>query len=287
MAARFPPARKEGVLLVFLLFWNGCSRNAPEDLEALHRQVKTILEAGDMVRAADLADRGRDLALKRRDKVFDWRFRLAKATALLFNLRAEAALPLLEGPVPELPGSAGLDAERLLLQSRAFSYLHRNEESESLLDRARQAAEAAHAVGVLTDIEIVKGLRLEREGRSRDSEAVLRHAREMARSGGSRYQEGAILVNLGMAKIHKNRYDEAAADFEEAASVAGMDRPLVYRMAQQNLAICYASLGEVDRAIEIGLESIQFQERSGAKTYLSDALGELGRNRAPNIWIAR
>ncbi len=270
------PARRGLALLVLAWFWTGCARNAPGDLEALYRQVKTTVEAGDLLRATDLADRGRELAAQRHDKLYDWRFRLLEATVLLLNRRAEPALPLLEGSMPDLPEFAAPAAERLLLQSRALSYLHRTAEADALLARAQQAAEAAHATRVLTDVQIARGLRLESEGRSRESEAVLLQAREMARSVGSAYQESAILVNLGMNKVHKTRYDEAATYFEEASRAAGPQRTVLYTLARQNLAICYKNLGEVDRAIAIELESVKRQERSGAKTYLGLALGELG-----------
>src|SRR5689334_306653 len=156
MAARIPLVRKRILLLPLLL---ACSAHKPqEDLEGLRRQVKTSIEAGDLVNALDLADHGRDVAVHRPDTFNEWRFRLLKSTVLLLNRRAEAALPLLDGPIPQRPEFAAIEAERLLLRSRALAYLHQNSESDALLIQAQRAAEDAHATEVLIDIEVARGL---------------------------------------------------------------------------------------------------------------------------------
>ena len=41
--------------------------------------------------------------------------------------------------------------------------------------------------------------------------------------------------------------------------------------------MCYSQLGEHDRALDIHLQSVAQNERSGAKTYLQISLGETGR----------
>src|SRR3954451_19293365 len=90
MAGRILRARN-GILVLPLLL-ACCVHKPQEDLESLRQQVKTCIESGDLVKALDLSDRGRDLAVRRPDTFNEWRFRLLKATVLLLNRRAEAAL---------------------------------------------------------------------------------------------------------------------------------------------------------------------------------------------------
>src|SRR5689334_12756042 len=199
MARPFLRCHKARVFFLALAGF-GCTQKPAENLGDLHRQLKSLVEAGDYVHASEMADHGSDVAVRRHDPVFEWRFRLLKAEVLLANRRAEAALPVLDGELPATREFQALAAERLLLQARAMGYLRRSAEAEALLQRAGQTAHAAQAQDVLTSVEIARGLRLESEGRSRESEHVLLGALEMARTAGSAYNQGAILVNLGVSK---------------------------------------------------------------------------------------
>ena len=91
------------------------------------------------------------------------------------------------------------------------------------------------------------------------------------------YSEAAVQVNLGMSRLLRLHYDASIPYFEKAAALAGPRSRTIYSLARRNLAICYRQLGEHDRALQIHLESVQQNERSGAKYYLQNALGETGR----------
>ena len=84
-------------------------------------------------------------------------------------------------------------------------------------------------------------------------------------------------VNLGVSRVLRTRYDEAIPYFEDAAALAGPRSRTIYFLARSNLAICYSQLGEHDRALEILSQSVAQNERSGAKYYLLNSLGETGR----------
>ena len=264
-------------LLAFAMFCGACSQRGSEDLNALQRQVQADIDAGELIRATAGAERGRALATDRHDILSEWRFRLQQADVLLFSRRAESALTLLKAPIPQSTEFAPLAARRLLIQSRAQSMLHDATKPDELLKAAEAVAEAAPAPDIVAEIGGIRGNRLSRDGKYRDAAAVLEQARALAHSSRAEIQEAGILVNLGMNSLRQARSDEAARYFEEASRAAGPQRTTLYSLAQQNLAACYANLGEADRAIQIYLDAVKRHERSGAKTYLSQALGQLGR----------
>lgn len=265
------------LLLMAVLAGYGCSHHPADDPEALCARVDSEIEAGELIRAAAGAQTGRAQAVARRDTFFEWRFRLAQAEILLFSRRAEPALTALEGDLPGSPRFLALAARRFLLQARAVSMLHRADESETLLQKAWEAAEAANASETLADIAAVRSIHLESQQKFEESDALLRKALDLTRSIGSRYREAGILVNMGFNRLRRTRFDDAAGYFEQASKVAGPEHATLYTVAQQNLAICYTSLGDPDRAIAIQQEAAARHERSGAKAFLATALGELGR----------
>ena len=87
-----------------------------------------------------------------------------------------------------------------------------------------------------------------------------------ARALHSAYSEAGVQVNLGMSRLLRLHYDEAIPYFERAAALAGPQfsnallcrRGATWRSATRNL-------GEHDRALEIHLQSVAQNERSGAK----------------------
>jgi CHAT domain-containing protein len=239
--------------------------------------VQADIESGEHINATAKAERGRALAGEHHDALSEWKFRLQQADVMLFSRRAEATLTLIDTPIPDSTEFASLAARRLLLQSRAHSMLHHEKIAGELLERAAVAAEAAHAADTEVDIETLRGNFLDDKGKYPESVVAWLKANEMARSIGSPYQEAGILINLGYARMRNSQFDEAAGFFENAMRIAGPQRGTLYSVAQQNLAACYASLGETDRAIQIASDAVARHERSGVKGYLASALGELGR----------
>jgi CHAT domain-containing protein len=270
------------LILAALVFCASCTRPSIEDLVALHRQVQADIESGELINATAKAERGRALATERHDALSEWKFRLQQGDVLLFSRRAETTLTLIDTAIPQSPEFASVAARRLVLQSRAHSMLHHQQLADELLQRAAEAAEAAHAPEIAVDVETLRGNFLDDRGKYPESVAAWLRAREMARSVGSAYQEAGILINLGFARLRYSRFDEAAGFFEDASRIAGPHRSTLYSLAQQNLAVCYVNLGETDRAIQIASEAVARHERSDAKAYLASALGELG-----NSWLMK
>ena len=263
-------------LLATILLLYGCGLRPAENLAALFDAASADLHAGELVKAQLAAERGIKAAASRPDLIYQWKFRLLRCETLLYAGRAEEAVNQLREAVPQAPEFAALAARRMMLEGRAISLLGRVDESEALLGAARKAAEAAQAEDVLLEIDTFRGGRLMRRQRYEEAEVALRAALARAQTLHSAYSNAGVLVNLGLNRLLRLRYDEAIPYFEMAAALAGPQSRTLYSLARSSLAICYAQLGEHDQALEIQLQSVAQNERSGTKFYLQASLGETG-----------
>jgi CHAT domain-containing protein len=82
------------------------------------------------------------------------------------------------------------------------------------------------------------------------------------------------LINLGRAQLERHRHDAALAYLERAA---GLERVTmrIRALAFTNAGLCYARLGDYERAIAMQRRAVEAQE-NGQPALLSHALGELG-----------
>jgi CHAT domain-containing protein len=264
-------------LVAAILLLYGCGLRPAERLDALFDAASDDLHAGELAKGQLAAEHGMALAASRRDLVYQWKFRLLRCEILLYSSRAEEVLNQLRDDVPPAPEFATLAARKMTMEARAVSMLGRVDEGEMRLGAAHRAAEAAKAEDVLLEIEALQGVRLMRRQHYDEAETALRSALARARALHSAYSEAGVQVNLGVVRLLRLRYDEAVPYFEKAAALAGPRSRTLYSLARSNLALCYSQLGEHDRALEIHLQSVAQNERSGARYYLENALGETGR----------
>lgn len=258
-----------GLLLVLL---TGCARQQPPD--ELYQSARESIRRGDLAQAEATAGRGIQLAQSRGDEVARLRFHLLRAEILLGNRRAQEVLPLLREPVPQTSKFASLRARQRMLEGRALMALGKLEDAGPVLQDAHSRAETAGDDEVLLEIENLNGSRLVRLRRWDEAETDLQRALARARTQRSSYFEAGILVNLGMSRVVRQRYDEAAGFFERAVGLAGSEAGTLHSVAQANLATCYYRLGDFDRAIELQLSAVKEHEQSGARLFLQQALGE-------------
>ena len=264
-------------LLAAILLLCGCSLRPAERPDVLYVAATDDLHAGELAKAELGAQHGVALATTRHDPVNLWKFRLLRCEILLYSGRPEEVLNQLRDAVPLTPEFAALAARQKALQAWAImSMKGRAEEGDALLCAAHKAADAAKAEDVLVEIEAIQGLRLMRRQHYDEAELALRTALARAHALHAAYSEAGVQVNLGLSRQLRLRYDEAIPYFEKAAALAGAQSRTLYSLARTNLATCYLQLGEDDRALEIHLQSVAQDERSGARYYLQLSLGETG-----------
>jgi tetratricopeptide (TPR) repeat protein len=64
--------------------------------------------------------------------------------------------------------------------------------------------------------------------------------------------------------------------FEAVMSMTDLSSLMVYAIALRNAGVCYARLGDFDRAIAVERRSVEVNENRGPRVYLEQALGVLG-----------
>jgi tetratricopeptide (TPR) repeat protein len=260
-----------------LLLLSGCARSS-KDLDSEFAQARASLQDGDLDKAIGQADHGFRQAVLRQDVMRQWRFRFLRCDILAMSHRAEEIVLELADPIPQTPAYAGLAARKLMLEGQAQSLLSNQAGAEALLDRARQAAEAANAQDVLVETDIIRGPIVGQLRGAEQGERILARALKTAQASHAHFSEANILMNLGVIRSRKNRWEEAANLFEQALAVSETRWKILYPAIQNNLAVCYQNLGDFDRAIAIQRAAIALDERTGAKVYLLGALRSIGES---------
>ena len=264
-------------LMAAVLLLCGCSLRPEERLDVLFDAASDDLHAGELAKAQLAAEHGIAVAGSRRDPVYQWKFRLLRCEILLHSSRTEEVLNQLHDAMPQAPKFEVLAARKMMLEAWAIMAMKgRAGEVDARLSAAHRAAEASKAQDVLVDIETIQGALLMRRQQYQEADVVLRSALERARTLHSPYSEAGVQVNLGAIRMLRLHFDEAIPYFKQAAVLAGPSSRTLYSLARSNLAVCYSQLGEFDRALEIHLQSVAQNERSGAKYYLDDSLGQTG-----------
>lgn len=257
------------------LLLSACSFDRSREIAGLLASAQDDLRRGELAKGTAASERGLALA-SGRDGVAEWKFRLLRCEMLLMSHAGAEVLPELRKPLPQAPEYAALAARQKMLEGQALLMTGQADRADGVLDAARQQAETTRDVPTLIQVQLLQGSRLLRKGQWTASEDVLRRALSEADASHLPYFQAGALVNLGMIRLSRYHYDEAAGYFQRAAQLAGPEMAPLYSVAQSNLGICYYQLGETDRAIQIQLQAIARHQRSGANLYLQRAFGEAG-----------
>ena len=87
----------------------------------------------------------------------------------------------------------------------------------------------------------------------------------------------AAYLNLGFLRMQQSQFAAAVPRFERAAQIAKeLDAAILYSGSLGNLATCYYSLGDFDKALYLRKQAIAIQQKAGLTTYLRDSYRELG-----------
>ena len=126
------------------------------------------------------------------------------------------------------------------------------------------------------DAGVLAGQVLLRLGRLEEGETRLHRTLEKAERHGDRYRQVLALNNLGMRFVNQRRFDEALPWFVRVLSFSDLENTSVYAVSLTNAGVCYARLGDFDRAVEPS--SARWRSRSGVAPPVpyEQALGELG-----------
>jgi len=79
-----------------------------------------------------------------------------------------------------------------------------------------------------------------------------------------------------MGRLTRNRFDEALGWFEQAQAFSDLEDTAVYAAALNNAGVCYARLGDFDRAVAAQTRAVGLHQKRGVSALYEQALGELG-----------
>jgi CHAT domain-containing protein/tetratricopeptide (TPR) repeat protein len=129
---------------------------------------------------------------------------------------------------------------------------------------------------VRLDVEVFGGQVRLRLARWADAESRLNEVVARSAAKGDRYHQAMALNNLGMGRLVRNRWDEALSWFERVLSFTDLEQTTVHDAALTNAGICYARLGQFERAEAILREFVEAHEHRGPRGDFEHAVGELG-----------
>ena len=193
---------------------------------------------------------------------------------------ASAAEVLAQISTPiEDPKLRPLEARRLTVLANAYLNLSRLDEAGVALEHAETMAEDAGK----PEIDLLWGDLLDQRSKPDPAEKRYSQALRRSRELHNRYFEAQALNDLGYLRLRAARYDDAQTFFEGAVTAFdSIGADLYGNVTRHNLAICYAKLGDFDRALAERRKALEFMRRAKSELYQEQNLGELG-----NIYVAQ
>jgi tetratricopeptide (TPR) repeat protein len=258
------------LLIILLVFATACT--SERRLADTFDQSKGALRRGDLVEALAGANRG--LSSAPSDSEWAWAFRLLRGEILLLQRQTSEVAPLVSAVVPNATTFDEARARQKLLEARLLLTQNRLPDALASLEAARGAA-PGHSEVQLESAWLDGQIRM-RLGRWTEAETRLTDV--VARAGAARdlYQQARALNDLGMGRVVRGRWDEALQRFERVLSFRELEPFTVYRAALLNAGICYARLGQFDRAVDVQRRAVDLHKGAGPRVDFERALGELG-----------
>ncbi len=231
----------------------------PRSAQAAYEHAHQLFLHGDLTRTQEEAEQGYQQFLKTEPENAA-RFQLLAARALIWRGMNEDALRALAvGSSIFTNRDAGI--ESLTLEGMANMYMSRFPEADRKLIDAQHLCEPP-IYAACGDVPIIRGVLAIERGQVAESRPVLLEGLSLARTHQHKRSETSALLNLGVAALRGERYDEAV-DWSNAAYRIAKESAWedLAENAMGNLGFAYYGLGDNDKALELFLEA----ERAATK----------------------
>ena len=260
-------------LATLLLIAVACGRSAPDSANPLEAAQEAI-RRGTLDTALSYVVGGIGDATPENDSPSTRQLRLLQAEILIAKRDLDAAASLVGLPLPDRPEFGPLQARRRYVQARL-------EVGRGQLRQALSTLHSLDEVGpvpaeIRLDAGVLAGQALIRLARWEEAESRLKAVVEEAQQRNDRYRLALAVNNLGMRLVYLRRFDEALPWFVRILSMNDLEGTTVHALSLNNAGVCYARLGQFERALELQQRTVALQERSGAVGSYQEALGELG-----------
>lgn len=219
---------------------------------ALEHAYKAFLH-GDLKQSQEEADRGYQ-RFRTSSSVWVWKFRILEANSLLWRGMYQQVLTLLGSP-PNRPDDREFLIEILAIEGAAHARLHQFPEAEDKLGQATQACELSEQA-TCGDVMRARGILAIQHGQVDAAKHFFEQSLQFARSRNDRFLEVTSLLNLGLASLQAEHFDEAidwTDSAYQAATTLGADGEA--QTALGNLGWAYYKLGDSERSLDLSLEA--------------------------------
>jgi CHAT domain-containing protein len=213
------------------------------------QQTQLIFQRGDVVQAERDAEKGA-LRFAKSDSELAWQFRLLQADALLWRGMSQEALAILHTPATPLRSKSS-KIKKFSIESVAYGRLHSFPEAESALQEADRVC-AASQDQYCGEVLRAHGVLAIEQGQPDVARQSFRDSLLFARQRKDKFMEATALLNLGVASLRQEHFDEAVDWTEAAYEVANnIGAGMLATKALGNLGWAYYNLGDFERSLEL------------------------------------
>ena len=258
--------------LVAVMCVAACARDSEESLSSTFTAARSAVRRGELAEARTLAERG--LSLAPPDSKWAWTFRLYRGEILLLQHQPDELPALVKAPIPAGADFDAVRARQKFLEARLQLTQNQLAEALATLEAAQRLAPQARDLQL--DIAWLDGQLRMRRGKWAEGESRLNAVVAEAAAAHDEYQQARALNDLGMGGVVRGRWDEALPRFERVLSLTSLEQLTVYGEALNNAGICYARLGEFERAAAAQRRAIELNKGRGPRLNYAQALGSLG-----------
>src|ERR1700721_25950 len=255
-----------GPWLTFILSW-GLSCSSKESPQAVFDHAYQTFVHGNLKESQDEAHRGCE-RFRNSNPEWAWKFRILEAKSLLWRGMYGEVLTLLSS-APNRPTLGDSRIEILALEGAADSRLHRFDEAqEKLVEAARMCQRSLELT--CGDVTQATGVLASQHGKIEDAKQSFEQSLQFARAQHDPLLEGTALINLGVAALQKQHFDEAI-DWADAAYQGSLSSGAgnISQTALGNLGWAYYNLGDPEKSLTFSLEA---EKRAGQ---VGNAIGQL------------
>jgi CHAT domain-containing protein len=226
---------------------SGCKSHPGPSLSQCYSDTFAQIQSGDIDSALKSSDQGFQQT-QNADPIWNYKFRVLKAEALVDQGRATDSLKSLEPDPPVQLAGGEFAVRRRLIQARGLIRLDRFVEAGQRIADAEQLA-ATGSPDSMGEVALIHGACLRAQTETTRAQPYYLEALSFARKHNQPYLEANAEGSLGLISMDEERYDEAIDRFKEALASS---RFLHARRAEEktlgNLGKSFFELGDFPNA---------------------------------------
>jgi CHAT domain-containing protein len=196
----------------------GCKGRPELSVSALYADAYSQLQHGELDVALKLSNQGFQQT-QNTDSIWNYKFRVLKAEALVGQGRATDSLDLLQPDPPQGLAAGEFPVRRRIVESRALCRLDRFAEGELRIADAERLAGLGNA-DFVGDVALNHGTCLHLQHDETAAQAYFVQALTFARQHKQAFLEANAEGSLGLVAMGGERFDEAIDHFNEALALA-------------------------------------------------------------------